>query len=205
MKYVDELVKRYPALADIKSEVEGAVLALVDTYRKGGKVLIAGNGGSAADAEHISGELLKGFITKRTPEAKELSLLSDALGDDASLLQRGVPAIPLSSLTSSLSAFANDVSPSLVYAQLVYALGKSNDTLICLSTSGNSENVVLAARVARSLGITTVSLTGKSGGKLLEICDVAITAPEIETFKVQELHLPIYHAMCADVEDILFT
>lgn len=205
MKYVDELVKRYPALADIKSEVEGAVLALVDTYRKGGKVLIAGNGGSAADAEHISGELLKGFITKRTPDAKELSLLSDALGDDASLLQRGVPAIPLSSLTSSLSAFANDVSPSLVYAQLVYALGKSNDTLICLSTSGNSENVVLAARVARSLGITTVSLTGKSGGKLLEICDVAIKAPEIETFKVQEMHLPIYHAICADVEDILFT
>lgn len=204
MKYVEELINRYPCLCDLQKDVESAVRAIVDCHSWGGKILIAGNGGSAADAEHISGELLKGFITKRPPDTDELSSLKAALGEDAHLLQRGVSAIPLSSLSASLSAFANDVSPRLVFAQLVYALGRAGDVLVCLSTSGNSENVVAAARVARTLGIHTVALTGRSGGKLAEICDITVNVPESETYKVQELHLPVYHAICAEVEEMLF-
>ena len=138
------------------------------------------------------------------PEGEELERLGAVLGDDARKLQRGIPAIPLTSLTSVLSAFANDVDPVLVYAQLVYALGKASDVLVCLSTSGNSKNVVEAARTAAALGISTVALTGESESKLSKICDVTINAPEHETFKVQEYHLPIYHAICAEVERILF-
>lgn len=202
--YIDELAERYPELASLKSNIKEATDIIVECYNRGGKVLICGNGGSAADAEHISGELLKGFVLKRTPDGEELKRLEDVLGDDAKKLQRGIPAIPLTSLTSVLSAFANDVDPVLVYAQLVYALGKASDVLVCLSTSGNSKNVVEAARTAAALGISTVALTGESESKLSEICDVTINAPEHETFKVQEYHLPIYHAICAEVERILF-
>ncbi len=206
MRYTDEMIKRYPELASLRAYVCSAVEAIVASHKAGGKVLVAGNGGSAADAEHISGELLKGFLLKRTPCGDELDALSSQLGaDDASLLQRGIAAIPLTSLSSALSAYANDVSPSLVYAQLTYALGRPGDVLICLSTSGNSENVTLAAKTARALGIFTVALTGSMGGRLAEICDVTVKAPATETFKVQEYHLPIYHAICADAEDILFS
>ena len=127
------------------------------------------------------------------------------LGEEqAKKLQRGIPAVPLTSLSASLTAFANDVEPSLVFAQLVYALGKSSDVLICLSTSGNSKNVVNAARVAKARGVFTIAMTGMADGKLSEICDVTIKAPEKETYKVQECHLPIYHAICAEVEAQLF-
>ena len=202
--YIDELAQRYPELASLKVKIKEATDMIVECYKKGGKILLCGNGGSAADAEHISGELLKGFVLKRTPEGEELERLGAVLGDDAKKLQRGIPAIPLTSLTSVLSAFANDVDPVLVYAQLTYALGKAGDVLICLSTSGNSKNVVEAARTASALGISTVALTGEAESKLSEICDVTINAPELETFKVQECHLPIYHAICAEAERILF-
>lgn len=202
--YIDELAQRYPELASLKVKIKEATDMIVECYKKGGKILLCGNGGSAADAEHISGELLKGFVLKRTPEGEELERLGAVLGDDAKKLQRGIPAIPLTSLTSVLSAFANDVDPVLVYAQLTYALGKAGDVLICLSTSGNSKNVVEAARTASALGISTVALTGETESKLSEICDVTINAPELETFKAQECHLPIYHAICAEVERILF-
>ena len=204
MNYIENLIERYPALASSFNGVTLATEKIIESVRGGGKVLICGNGGSAADAEHISGELLKGFIIKRNPTGEELSVLESALGDKAGRLQRGIPAIPLASLSASLSAFANDVDPSLVFAQLTYALGKPSDVLICLSTSGNSENVVYAARVAKSLGIYTVAMTGEGGGKLSEICDVTIAAPERETYKVQEYHLPIYHAICAETERVLF-
>ena len=202
--YIDDLVKRYPALEHLAEDIRGAVDKMLECYKNGGKILICGNGGSAADAEHISGELLKGFIAKRKTEGAELAKLSTALGSDAEKLQKGIPAIPLTSLTSVLSAFANDVDAELVFAQLTYALGKPGDVLVCLSTSGNSRNVAAAAKVAREMGITTVALTGESGGILGRICDVTLAVPEHETYKVQEYHLPIYHAICAELERILF-
>ena len=202
--YIEDLAERYPDLAYLSGCVSAVVEKMLECYHSGGKILICGNGGSAADAEHISGELLKGFISKRHPDGEELDKLVMALENKGERLQRGIPAIPLTSLTSVLSAFANDVDPELVFAQLTYALGKPGDVLICLSTSGNSKNVVAAARVAREMGITTVALTGESGGELREICDVTLATPESETYKVQEYHLPIYHAICAEVERILF-
>jgi D-sedoheptulose 7-phosphate isomerase len=206
MNYIDNLINTHGELSPIKGDIENALSLILDTYESGGKILLFGNGGSCADTEHISGELLKGFMEPRTPKGEELEALSAALSpEEAKKLQRGIPAIPLTSLTASLSAFANDVSPELVFAQLVYALGKAGDLAICLSTSGNSKNVVCGAKVAKARGIKTLALTGMSGGALSEICDVTVKAPEAETYKVQEYHLPIYHALCAEAERILFT
>ena len=204
MKYVNELVARYSALEQIKADVEAAIELIVNSYKNGGKVLLCGNGGSAADSDHVSGELLKGFLSKREPKGEELSRLAAVLGEDAAKLQRGIPAIPLPQLSGVLSAFANDVDPSLVYAQLVYALGKENDVLLVFSTSGNSVNVVKAAKCARAMGIPVIAFTGETGGRLLSVADICLRAPECETFKIQEYHLPIYHAICAQVENILF-
>ena len=204
MNYLDNLTERYPELAPLKEKIGAAVDMIIESYKNGGKVLLCGNGGSAADSEHISGELLKGFMELRRPEGDELAALTEALGEDAAKLQRGVAAVPLTSLSASLSAFANDVDPELVFAQLTYALGKRGDVLICLSTSGNSKNVVKAAKVAKALGIKTIGMSGESGGAFLSICDITVNAPSSETYKVQEYHLPIYHAICAEVERILF-
>ena len=204
MNYLDNLTERYPELAPLKEKIGAAIDMIIESYKNGGKVLLCGNGGSAADSEHISGELLKGFMELRRPEGDELAALTEALGEDAVKLQRGVAAVPLTSLSASLSAFANDVDPELVFAQLTYALGKRGDVLICLSTSGNSKNVVKAAKVAKALGIKTIGMSGESGGAFLSICDITVNAPSRETYKVQEYHLPIYHAICAEVERILF-
>ena len=204
MNYLDNLIVRYPELAPLKEKIGAAVDMIIESYKNGGKVLLCGNGGSAADSEHISGELLKGFMELRRPEGDELAALTEALGEDAVKLQRGVAAVPLTSLSASLSAFANDVDPELVFAQLTYALGKKGDVLICLSTSGNSKNVVKAAKVAKALGIKTIGMSGESGGAFLSVCDITVNAPSRETYKVQEYHLPIYHAICAEVERILF-
>ena len=178
--YIDELAKRYPELSHLCGKIEKATAIMLDCYRRGGKILLCGNGGSAADAEHISGELLKGFILKRHPDGGELERLAPVLGKDAEKLQRGISAIPMTSLTSVLSAYANDVDPELVFAQLTYALGKPCDVLVCLSTSGNSKNVVAAAKVASVLGIHTVAMTGEGGGELAKICDVTVNAPACE-------------------------
>ena len=204
LNYIDDLAERYPDLGYLSGCILAAVDKMAECYKSGGKILICGNGGSAADAEHISGELLKGFISKRPADGAELEKLDTALGDKAKKLQRGIPAIPLTSLSAALSAFANDVDAELVFAQLTYALGRAGDVLLCLSTSGNSKNVVAAAKVAREMGITTVALTGESGGELREICDITLAVPECETYKVQEYHLPIYHTICAELERILF-
>ena len=193
MNHIEKLINRIPALAPLEAEIEGAVTAICEMHRAGGKLLLCGNGGSAADCEHISGELLKGFLQKREPRENV-----------PSVLQQGVAAIPLPSLSASLSAFANDVEPSLVYAQLTYALGRPGDVFMGISTSGNSKNVVEAAEVARRLGLVTIALTGASGGKLADICHVTIRVPENETYLVQELHLPVYHVICAEVEERLF-
>ena len=204
MKYVNELTERYGALLPIKADIEIAVKKIVEAYGKGGKVLLCGNGGSASDSDHVAGELLKGFLMKREPKGEELKSLEKELSEDAVKLQRGIPAIPLPQLSGVLSAFANDVDPSLVYAQLVYALGTEKDVLIAFSTSGNSVNVLKAAKCARARGIFVIAFTGKSGGKLLDVADVCLRAPETETFKIQEYHLPIYHAVCAEAEYELF-
>ena len=203
--YMDNLVMRYPALASIRSDIEAATAAVLESYHKGGKVLLCGNGGSCADSEHVAGELLKGFMIKREPTEDELSALTKYIDvESAKKLQRAIPAIPLPSITGTLSAFANDVDPSLMYAQTTLALGNKKDVIICISTSGNAKNVFAAANTAKALGITVIGLTGENGGKLKDIADICIRVPENETFKIQECHLPIYHVICAAVEENFF-
>ena len=201
MKYIDKLIKDHPELSACRSGIESAVNAIVEMHQNHGKLLIAGNGGSAADCEHISGELLKGFLLPRKPSKADFIVSAPDFSDE---LQRGIAAIPLPSLTSLFTAFSNDASPKLAFAQLVFALGNRSDVFLGISTSGNAENVVLAAETAKARGLITVGLTGMDGGRLAEVCDVSIKAPQTETYKIQELHLPIYHAICAQTEEILF-
>lgn len=196
---MEELIKRYPALEICKEDIENALQLLIDTYKNGGKVLVCGNGGSAADSEHIVGELMKGFMLKRTVTDKRIP---EHL---RKRLQGALPAISLPSQSAILSAFINDVDPDMMYAQLVYGYAKKNDLVIGLSTSGNSKNVVNALEVAKCIGAKTLALTGKKDSLLSGICDVTVKVPETETFKVQELHLPVYHYLCAKTEQTFFT
>ena len=200
MDYVLDTVKRYPVLEGCEKDIRSAVEAIVNMYNTQNKLLLCGNGGSAADSEHISGEFLKGFMKKRPYESGELELEDDILLK----LQKGVAAIPLTSLSASLTAFNNDVDPMLNYAQLVQALGRRGDVFMGLSTSGNAKNVAYAAKTANAVGMVTIGLTGEKGGLLKDICHITIRVPENETYKVQELHLPVYHAICAQVEEELF-
>lgn len=200
MNYVKDTVQRYPVLEDCCADMEKAVEIICKMHENGGKLLLCGNGGSSSDCEHISGEFLKGFIKKRPYKKGELDLEDEIL----SKLQKGIAAIPLTSLSASLSAFGNDVDSSLSYAQLVQSLGRRGDVFLGISTSGNAANVAAAAKVARAMGMTTIGLTGMGGGKLYDICDVTIRVPEKETYKIQELHLPVYHALCAQCEENIF-
>ncbi len=192
------LYERYPALQACKEDIEQALKLLIDTYRLGGKVLVCGNGGSAADSEHIVGELMKGFTLSR-PVTDERIPEELRRG-----LQGALPAISLPSQSAILSAYANDVSPDMVYAQLVYGYGKAGDVLIALSTSGNSKNVVKAVEVANCLGMKTIAMTGMTESQLSALSTVTVQVPETETYKVQELHLPVYHYLCAETEKTLF-
>lgn len=195
MNYIENLIVRIPAFASQKEAIEAAVDAICEMYRNGGKLLLAGNGGSAADCEHISGELLKGFLKKRPYPGENPALVK---------LQQGIAAIPLPSLSSSVTAFMNDVAPSLVFAQLVGALGQEKDVFFGISTSGNSKNIIAAVETAKARGLKTIALTGKSGGAVAKLCDIAICVPEDETYLIQELHLPVYHAICAECEERIF-
>lgn len=203
-----ELLQRYPKLASCEKEIEAATEALVRCYKNEGKVLLCGNGGSCADADHIVGELMKGFLKKRPLEEAKKRAMAEKCPtlEDTTLnkLQIGLPAISLCSITGLNTAFCNDVDPKLVYAQSVMGLGKAGDVLICISTSGNAKNVFAAAQVAKGLGLTVIGLTGSTGGKLASLADICIRVPETETFKVQELHLPVYHYLCATVETRFF-
>lgn len=205
---LNELFNRYPQLIVCKDEINKTVEAMIRCYKSGGKILLCGNGGSCADCEHIVGELMKGFLKKRrlSQEQKAEMIRNSPLLNDVLLdkLQGGLPAVALPSFSALNSAFCNDVDPELTYAQSVMALGKKNDILIALSTSGNARNVFSAAKVAKGLGITVVALTGKAGGMLKECSDLCITVPEHETYKIQELHLPVYHYLCAAVEHEFF-
>lgn len=205
---LNELINRYPSLCDCKEDIKKAVDAIIDCYEKGGKLLLCGNGGSCADCEHIVGELMKGFLKKRPLDGSKMeemkrncNLVNDEMLEK---LQGGLPAIAIPSITALNSAFCNDVDPELVYAQPLMSLAKENDILIGVSTSGNSKNVFGAVKVAKALGIKVIGLTGKTGGKLKDTADICICAPETETFKIQELHLPIYHYLCAAVEEHFF-
>ena len=194
-----ELLERYPCLSVCREDIEKASRLICNTYKNGGKVLVCGNGGSAADSEHIVGELMKGFLKKRevTDDRIPESLRKN--------MQGSLPAISLPSQCAVLSAFANDVNPDMMYAQLVYGYAEKNDLVIGISTSGNSKNVVNAVEVAKCMGIKTLSLTGEKESRLSELSDITVKVPETQTYRVQELHLPVYHYLCAYVENFMFS
>ena len=208
MTRIEQLISTYPDLDSCAPSIEGAFQLLRTCYRSGGKLLTCGNGGSAADAEHIVGELMKGYLLKRpVPEEMRTKLIATSPEDSdylANHLQGGLPAISLVSQTSLLSAIANDTAADMVYAQQVYAYGREGDTLIGISTSGNSMNVIRAMQVARTLGLHTIGLTGRTGGKLRPLCDVCIRVPANDTTLIQERHLPIFHVLCAMLEEEFF-
>ena len=198
---LDQLILRYPSLAVCRDDIFDAALALCATFCHYNKLLICGNGGSWADAHHIAGELLKSFTRKR-PITEEWA---DALPDEIrGKLEGGLPAIVLGSAGAFASAFANDVDPDLIYAQEAQVMGGVGDTLFCISTSGNAKNVVLAAQVAKAKGLAVIGLTGRDGGCLKPLCDICICVPEDETYRIQELHLPVYHTLCILVENAMF-
>lgn len=202
-----ELLSRYPILAPSADTIRAAEEALVSCFRAGGKLLLCGNGGSAADCEHISGELCKAFLEKRPiPEEKraEMTARCPEVLPLLDGLEYALPAIPLPSMSALFTAYSNDRTAELAFAQGVLALGRPGDVLIAISTSGNSANILAAARVARALEITVIALTGEGGGALREAADVTVAVPERETFRVQELHLPVYHYLCAAVERAIF-
>ena len=180
---------------------------LTECFENGGKLLVCGNGGSCADSEHIVGELLKSFKFKRKISPLLAEKL-DGMGEDgkalANTLEGALPAVSLCGHPALTTAFLNDTEPTMTFAQQLLGLGKAGDTLIVISTSGNSKNCVYAATLAAAMGIKTVAMTGERESKLSKICDETIRVPETETFKVQEKHLPVYHALCAKAEETFF-
>lgn len=203
----DELLLRYPCLKECGDAISSAAELMIESYKNNGKVLTCGNGGSCADSDHIVGELMKGFLLKRPMGEADVSRFADMFDDGGCIaknLQGALPAISLTAQSAILSAFANDVDPELVYAQLVYGYGREGDVFIGLSTSGNSANVVTAAKTAKFMGMKTIIFTGANTCMCDSFADVVIHVPETETFKVQELHLPVYHYLCAECERNFF-
>jgi D-sedoheptulose 7-phosphate isomerase len=205
--YLDQLTIEYPALTVCKEDIRNAYELLKSAYQTGGKLLVCGNGGSGADAEHIVGELMKEFYIERPlkdPIKERLALL----GEDGKLLgenlQGALPAITLTSNVSLSTAYANDAMPELVFAQQVYGYGVEGDVLLAISTSGNSKNVIYAVKTAKAKGLKIIGLTGASGGMIKDLCDYCICAPSEVTYKVQEYHLPIYHTICRMIEEAFF-
>lgn len=205
---LNTLVARYPALAPLRADVEKLAETVCNAYRQGGKVMTAGSGGSASDAEHIVGELMKGFCRRRPlSEADKAALIAADPVRGAHLaetLQQGLPAIALTNHPALSTAFANDCDPNAPFAQQVWGYGNKEDVLIVMSTSGNAENLLLATAAAHAKGMKVALLTGEHGGKLAQVCDIVLRAPAKETYQVQEYHLPIYHALCLLVEDAFF-
>ncbi|GIQ65846.1 phosphoheptose isomerase [Paenibacillus cisolokensis] len=202
------LMEKYPDLGGCGGQIAEAFEALRRTFAGGGKLLLAGNGGSAADCEHVVGELMKGFMSKRPVPAEmrdKLAMYGEAEADYlAGHLQGALPAISLVSQSALSTAFINDVAADMVFAQQVYGYGRPGDALLVFSTSGNSLNVVRAVQVAKAVGLTTIAMTGESGGRLKELCDIAIRVPYTSTPDIQERHLPIYHALCMMLEEAFF-
>ena len=208
MRHIDLLVERYPSLESAKNDIVAAYLLLEESYENGGKLLVAGNGGSAAGAEHIVGELMKGFKLPRKPEAdfaeklvEENQELGSVLAEN---LQGALPAIALDGHPALSTAYMNDCEPLLCFAQQVNGYGKLGDVFLGISTSGNSKNVLYAATTAHAKGMKVIGLTGAKDSKLKDMSDVCIKAPQTETYMIQELHLPIYHCLCLMLEDKIF-
>ena len=202
-RYLQELTERYPALKGLEEEIRAAFLVIKESFEAGGKLLVAGNGGSCAD-----GELMKSFVKPRPlPEALKEALIREEPGLGGALsekLQGGLPAIALNSHPGLTSAFLNDVDGEMAYAQQVLGYGKKGDVFLGITTSGNAKNIRYAAVTARAMGLRVVGLTGRGGGALAALCDAAVIAPEKETYRIQELHLPIYHALCLMLEETFF-
>ena len=207
-KHIDLLMKRYPVLETCKEEIIGGYELMEACYKNGGKLLIAGNGGSDADSEHIAGELMKRFKTPRSiPEdlKKKLIEIDSIRGKNLSKnLERPLMAIPLVAHEALTTAYINDVDGLGVFAQQLYGFGKEGDVFLGITTSGNSQNVMSATVVARALGIKVLGLTGENGGELSQVANVCVKVPETETYMVQELHLPVYHCWCLMLEDKFF-
>ncbi|MDO4325974.1 MAG: SIS domain-containing protein [bacterium] len=207
-EYLTELTERYPKLSSIRGEIEKAYQILEECYAAGGKLLVAGNGGSCADSEHMVGELMKGFVKRRhlDEKAREQLLKADeTIGKDLyTKLQGALPAIALTNHPGLSTAFLNDVEGETIFAQQLWGFGKEGDVFFGISTSGNSKNVLYAACAAKAKGMKVVGLLGRDGGKIKQFCDAAVIVPETETFKIQELHLPIYHVLCLMLEEHFF-
>ena len=208
IKHIDLLIRRYPTLESCKEDIIKAYLIMEEAFENDHKLLIAGNGGSAADAEHIAGELMKRFKTPRpvTPEfADKLKAIDSQRGEHlARNLERSLMAIPLVAHEALSTAYINDVDGLGVFAQQLFGFGRPGDVFLGISTSGNSKNVMSATVVARALGIKVIGLTGNKGGELASVADVAVKVPEEETYMIQELHLPVYHCWCLMLEDKFF-
>jgi len=199
--HLAELIERYPLLKDCAGDIERVFRVMEECFRSGGKVLLCGNGGSAADAEHWAGELMKGFRrARRIPDELRRGLRPE-LADN---LQGALPAIPLTGFISLGSAYANDVDPDFAFAQMVWGLGREGDVLVGISTSGNARNVNYALETASALGMKTVGLTGRDGGRMSGIADVCVMVPAETVHIVQEYHLPVYHCLSAMLEDRFF-
>lgn len=207
-EHLNHLIDRYPKLKACKEDIWHAYLMLEEAYRNGRKLLVCGNGGSASDSEHIVGELMKEFKLKRKifgQQATELKKIDEDLGQTlADNLQGALPAISLTGHSALQTAYMNDAVPELVFAQQVNGYGKNGDVFLGISTSGNSKNVLYAAVTAKSKGLKVIGLTGTKENRLMKYADVCIRVPETETYKIQELHLPVYHCLCLMLEDKFF-
>lgn len=206
--HLHKLIDRYPDLAPCAETIQQAYELIRDSYRSDGKLLVCGNGGSAADSEHIVGELMKGFLLPRPiPDEHRQKLIEQNPEDGSTLadrLQQALPAIALTGSPAFATAYQNDVAAEMVFAQQVYGYGRPGDALLAISTSGNSVNVIHALRVARAQGLCTVGMTGRDGGRMNDWCDVVIRVPYDRTPDIQERHLPVYHALCIMLEDEFF-
>lgn len=206
MNHLSTLIKRYPSLAAMKQPLAAACDLLEASFRAGGKLLLCGNGGSACDCEHIAGELMKSFVLPRPLDTDECAALTNA-GDDGTLggrLQNGLPCLVLNGLPGLSSAFSNDADPALTFAQQAWVYARPGDVLLGITTSGSSRNVVLASQAAKARGAKVIGLTGAKLGRLAPLCDVLLAVPDTETYRVQELHLPVYHAICLELEERFF-
>ena len=207
-KHLELFCERYPTLVPIKEDILNTYTILEECYKNGGKLLIAGNGGSAADAEHIVGELMKKFkISRPVPEtlAEKLEIIDPVIGKQlANDLEQGLMAIPLVAHEALTTAYLNDVGSLSVYAQQLYGYGRPGDVFLGISTSGNSQNILYATVLAKAIGMKTIGLTGRAGGNMSKLADITIRVPADETYMIQELHLPIYHCWCLMLEDAFF-
>ena len=206
--FVNAFFERHPDLVPLQNQILQACDTLITAFHNGNKLLLCGNGGSCADCDHIAGEFLKGFLLKRPVNAELINKMAENYGEwgaeIAGKLQQGLPTISLNTHSAAISAFENDVDPELIYAQQVLAYGKPGDILIGISTSGGANNVAAAVMTANSMGLHTIGLTGKDGGKLAQLAELALIMPQCETYRIQEDHLAVYHLLCAVVEYELF-